>query len=62
MACVMIARRNSSMYDGRGTNEADIGLFCCLTVLLLGCVFTLCGFGIFGRVNTKGASTAETRW
>lgn len=60
MTCPVITGRNRSMNNRRSTDEADISFFCCLIILLLACDFTPYGFGIFGRVNTKGAPTTKT--
>lgn len=60
MAGPVVAWCNRCVHHRRSTDEADFDVFG-LPILLLGCEFALIGFGIFGRVITKGASTTESR-
>ena len=57
----MVAGRDSIMHDRRGANETNVGNTIYLAILLRTCNFILYGFGIFGRMNTKGASAHNAR-
>lgn len=61
MTCAVVTRSNGIVHHWRGADKADFGISFSLAIQLCPRNLTLSGFGIFGRVNIKGASTGKAR-